>query len=506
MPRLPTYTAPVQGVGGLETRRAQESDLTAAGAAGELAGGVIKAADKFLTGIEESEQRQVLVKNMQNRAEFAKRLDEAVTSGEDLDKIREEFENKQSLTLDNLRTKQGRMHADYYAAQSGAMFDAKANSIQVERSVAEAQLQGQQFLDSAAATVGGNPSALPVVEQNIDAFVSTLTKVSPQVRDKISNSLKQNINAAAAMASARARPQETIDAVKGGAFHLTPAQREQVINEAQGAISAQRAQSSYERAQKELDIRERDDTARGKHIQSIFRGTFNAQAALNDGNLRPQTLEHLMVFAESWAKSGGVAKPSNSKVFDALWQAIHNPDAEARLYNSEAIFRYVASGHLNHPDAGKLMNDIANQRDVNNVKLSTKLRAQVNIIDQQLARDLRYKMRPELMAAIKMNYVARVEERMNELRKDNKNPAQVFDRDNKLYVGSPEFVQEAINDARMGPDGRMQKMSEPVQFPDGKWRIYKGSGNPEDVPNNWTEVNPAASNPTGSPLVDQIPR
>ena len=505
MPRLPTYTAEVQGVGGIESRRAQASSLSAtAGAAGDLARSVSKDAEAILASMEEREQRETLVKNMENRATYAKRLQDAVTTGEPLDKIREEFETSQSRLYDNLQTRRGREAADYYSTQSGMMFEEKANSVEVQRAVDEARLQGQKFLDSAAATVGGNPAALPIIEQNIEAFVRTLPKLSPQQRATISNSLRQNINASAAMASARAEPEKTINAIKGGAFHLTPEQREQVLNEAERAISAKRTQESYERALKEIEKRDQDEGAREKHIQAIFKGTFNAQTALTDPALRPTTLEHLMVFADSWGKVKDKPTPSNPKVVDALWQAIHNPDAEARLYSADAVFRYVESQQLNHTDAGKLMSDIANQRDANNVKLSTKLRAQVNIIDQQLARDLRYKMRPELMAAIKMNYVARVEERMNDLRKDNKNPAQVFDRDNKLYAGTPEFVQGAINEARTGPNGALQKFTEPVQFPDGKWRVYKGSGNPEDVVNNWSVVDPLTWKQLPSPT-DPIP-
>jgi len=509
MPRLPTYTAQVQGVGGLSTRQATAADLTSAAAVYDLAAGASKEAEALLTTVEDAEQRKIITQNMQNRATYAKRLDEAATTGEDIDKIREEFDNQQSHQYDDLKTRKGRDAADYYTAQSGAMFQEKANSIRVEREVADARLKGQQFLDSAAATVGSNPSALPVIEQNIDAFVGTLTQVSPQERNRIANSLKQNINASAAMASARSRPEETLAAVKGGAFYLTPQQREQVINEAQGAIATRRTQESYERTIKELDKRERDDTARDSYLKSIFKGTFNPQAALVDNNLTPQTREHLMVFAESWAKHGGKEQPSNQKVVNSIWQAVHNPDAEARLYNTDAIFRYVETGDLNHSDAGKLMNDIANMRDVNNVKLSTKLRSQVGIIDQQLARDLRYKMRPELMASIKMNYVARVEDRMAELRSVNKNPAQVFDRDNKLYVGTREFIQGAIDEARRGPSGQVQSLNAPVQFPDGKWRIYKGAGDIEDVEGSWKVVDPAelarAKNPTGSALVEQIP-
>jgi hypothetical protein len=61
------------------------------------------------------------------------------------------------------------------------------------------------------------------------------------------------------------------------------------------------------------------------------------------------------------------------------------------------------------------------------------------------------------VAEIQNDYNARVLDKVKELRDAKKNPADVFDPASKDYVGSREFIQTSIDEARQRQRDAMPK-------------------------------------------------
>lgn len=232
MPRLPTRSADIQPGAISGGRRAGIEDTGAVDLA-PLGRTIQNVAESQMQVREDSESRKVLVQQAEIRAKYAKRLDEAATSGEELGKIREELDADLSKISENLQTRKGLETAQMHAANTGAVFDNQANNIAVTRATLEARVEGAKFLNSTGAIVGANPGYLPQAEQDVDAFVATLSRVPPEKRAAIAADLKNNLNVAAAMRQAQLDPDGTIAAIKGGQYNLDPTQRLQIEREAE---------------------------------------------------------------------------------------------------------------------------------------------------------------------------------------------------------------------------------------------------------------------------------
>ncbi len=475
MPRLPTFTANIQPGAIAGGRRAGPEDLAAditpVGRALQQGG------EQVLSVVEEDESRKVLVRQAEIRAKYAKRLDEATTNGEDVDKIRQELDSDLATATEGLQTKKGYETARLHTANTGAVFDNQANQIKVTRAALEARVEGGKFLNSTGALVSSNPSYLPQAEKDVDAFVATLTRVAPEKRAEIAESLKQNLNVAAAMANARLDPQATIQAVKGGGYNMDPGQRQQVVNQAESEIRARRVEENYQRAEQERLRREADDNARDRYFKDIMEGRGSRRALLDDPALRPQTREHLVMFMEQRAKAlAGQERQSDPGVKNALWLAIHAPDGDPRkIYNADKIFEAVQAGKLSTSDANQLNALVANQRDSNNRSFGQRLGARVQNINAAMRANPVYQAQPELASAVQNELIAQVEQRADALRRENRSPDALLDPESKDYFFKPNTLKSIEDDVRKRQEAlqpKIPRVSAPddpqlAQLPDG---------------------------------------
>lgn len=486
MPRLPTYSAKLEGGAISGGRRATAEDAGAVDLTGAVRA-VQAAADGFVAAQEEDESRKVLVKQAEIRAKYAKRLDEAVTSGEDIAKIRQELDNDLANVTEGLQTKKGADTAALHAANTGAIFDNQANQIAVTRATLEARVAGAQFLNSTGAIIASNPAYLPQAEQDVDAFVATLSKVPPEKRAAMAADLKQNMNVAAAMAQARLDPEGTMNAVKGGAFNMTPEQRMQVVNQAEATIRAKRVDENYKRAEAERAKQEASDAASDGYFKQIMRGGFSMQKVLDDPALTPRAREHLALMAEARAKAlaSGDAK-SNPAVKRELFLDITAPDGDPRkIFNSDKIFQAASKGQINTSDAAWLMGIVANQKDENNRGFSQRLNGRIQSAAAAMRSSPQYQAQPELALAIQNEMIAQVERRAAELRKENKSPDSLLDPNSKDYFFKPDLIKTLAEDVRRQTS--VLKVSDEAVFPDGITRRWTGKGDKSDI-KNWEPV------------------
>jgi len=469
MPKLPTRSADLGGSVISGGRQATATDFGAVDLTGAVRA-VQRVGNEIIQTKEEDESRKVLVSQAEIRAKYAKRLDEAATSGEDVGKIRQELDNDLANVTANLETRKGAETAALHAANTGSIFDNQANQIAVQRATLTARVEGGKFLNSTGAILATNPGYLPQAEQDVDAFVATLSKVSPEQRAVIANDLKQNLNVAAAMAQARIDPEGIKTALEGGQFNMTPQQRSQVIHQAETTIRAKRADERLARAEEKEKRRELSDQARDEYFKNIVKGKTDLTAMVNDPRLDVTDREHLIVFAEARAKAGAAAeRRSNQTVKNNLWLQISNGE----IRNNQPIIDAVNRGDLNIQDADYLNAKVANQKDENNRNFSQRLGARMQTVIGAMRSSPEYQAQPELAAAIQLQMAADVERRSSELRKQNTSPDVLLDPDSKDYYFTPSRIKQVASDVKqqmqdtLSPATRVTSQADYDALPDG---------------------------------------
>lgn len=461
MPQLPTYTANIQSAGAGGGRRATGDDFGVAqdiGAAASLGKSVRDAAGAYLADTEDVESRRALVASSEIRAKYAKALDEAAVNGSDLGALKQQMQDELYKVGEGFQTRRGNEALALYTANTGLMFDEQANAIEIRRAASTARLEGSKFINSASAVIQSNPTYLGVAEKDADALVSTFRKISPEQRAEIANELKQSLNMAAAVSAARIDPEGTKKRLDAGEWNLNAEQRNTAINKAETEIRAKRADESYQRSLKEYEERERDEKSRDTHFKDIIAGKATRRSIMDDPNLRPQTREHLIVFMEERGKAlTNQEKRSDPVAVKDLWMRIHAPDTDTRkIFNGDAIFEAVRAGRVNVSDANQLNALVANQKDENGRTIGTKMQALMTNVGRALSQDPKFTAQPALVAEIQNNYAARMYNKSEELRAQKIPPTDMFNPGSKNYVGSREFIQGAIDEARGRANGEVK--------------------------------------------------
>lgn len=488
MPRLPTRSADIQPGAISGGRRAGPEDTGVVDLQPAVRA-VQGAAEGVLQGREEDESRRVLVQQAEIRAKYAKRLDDAATSGEDLGKIKEEFETDLSRVSEGVQTRKGADAAALHAASNTAVFDNQANSIAVTRASIQARVDGAKFLSSLGSTLAINgPAYLPQAEQDVDAFIATLTRVPPEKRDAYAQELKNNLNVAAARSLARSDPNAAIQAVEDGKFVLDPAQRQAILDRAKETQNAMRVEEARAKAEAEAERQRKSEQAVDGYFKQMMTGGFSMKAALNDETLTARAREHIILLAERRAKElASGEKRSNPVVERNLWMAIHAPDGDPRkIYNATPIFEAVQRGDINTATANQLNALVANQKDENNRTIGSHMNGLMAVVGRSLSQDPRYIGQPGIVAEIQMDYQDRVSKRVAALREAKRDLMEAFNPASKDFVGSREFIQGSIDRVK----GNAAAVSLPragaiLEFGGKQWE-FKG-GDPA-VQSNYKEV------------------
>lgn len=452
MPKLPTYTAPLGEGTAFGGRRATAEDFGAVDFS-PMAAATQRFAANYNAAKEEEENRNVLVKQAEIRAKYSKRLDDAVITGEDLGKIRESLDADLSAVSAGLQTKKGTSTAALHAATTGQIFDNQANNILVSRATTTAKTEGSKFITGLTAQVSRDPSSLKANEGSVDAFVSTLGRISPEQKVAFATEWKQDLNVAAALAQARVDPAGARAAVEAGQYNLNTAQREHVINRAHSTEMAIRSDENYKRAEAQYARTEADAAARDEHFKKIMTGGFSMRTALDDPRLTPQSREHLIMLQEQRSKAlAGQERRSDTATYNRLYESYIAPEGTpGKQYNTDAIFEAVKAGKLNTTDAERLRGIAMSQKDENGRSFASKMTGRITDVKAALRGSAEYSNQPELSEAIQQRVTTIVEEKVAELRKlnDTNRPlAGIFDPNSKDFMFTPALLQQAARDAK----------------------------------------------------------
>lgn len=449
MPTLPTFSAqvgPVQPGGG---RRATAEDLFAGDVnAGK---GAARAAQGYLSDLEETEARKAVVDTTEIRAKYAKALDEAQLSGGDVDKLKEQMQADLDTVGEQFQTRKGQDSLRVSSANSALMFDEQANRIKVARAREDAKVEAGKFLGQSSAIIQSNPLYLKEAESQADALAQTFTKVPAEYRTEIANGLKKELNMSAAIGSARTDPEGTKKRLEAGEWDLSPEQRSAALNKADTEMRAKRADEDHQRALAEYDARKADEEARDKHFGEIIGGTATRRSIMDDVDLKPATREHLIGIMETRAKElKGTEKRSDPVTLKNIWLAAHAPDADpTKIFNTDMIYDAVQKGLLNTTDADKASGWVANQRDENNRSIGQRLGAFNSTVGRSLSQDPQFAAQPALVASIQLDLAARVEDKIKDARANKQNPNDLFNPENKDGVATRGFIQQSIDRARV---------------------------------------------------------
>lgn len=443
MAGIETFTAPAPSINlGFEPASPATEGATIGEGFSRLSAGI----HRYQENLAADEQRKAIVGSAQIRAKYAKALDEATLSGAPLEPLKEQMNNELAAIGQDFSTPQGRGAVALHTANNNLMFDEQANRIEVQRFGAQARLEGKNLLDSESATIQSNPLYLPFALKNVAAFVSTL-KVSPDAKATIQQGLEAELNMAAAMSSARIDPSGTKLKLEGGEWKLTPEQRRIAINQTETRIREIRADETAQRVLADWQERKNDSAAAQGVLGRIFDGTFTQRLISDNADLKPETKENLLRFY-TWYMTEKGNKPHPAAMMD-LWLAIHAPSDDPRkVYNADEVFRAAERGLINSGEAEKAAGWVAAQRDESNVSFSSKLRAKLTTIRAGMMADPKWAAQGELSAAVQLEVANRAEQSANELRRQNADPAQIFDPKSKYYAFNPQLLQSIASDIR----------------------------------------------------------
>ena len=491
MPRLPTYTAKIDGGAISGGRRATAEDFGAVDLTGP-AHAVQKAAAGFLQAKEEDERRSYLVGQAQIKADYSKRLQEAVVSGEPLEKINESMNAELSKLTEGMQTKAGRATADYGIANTNEQFQAKANHIEVQKAQLKAKVDVRRISAETQRQVLEDPTSLPVAVQDMTDYLTTYKgnkHLSPEWLDNAIDVETRKLNLVAAEQNARLLPEETIRAVREGKYNLDGDQSLQVVARAEATIRGRRVDDSYVRAEADRVKKDKDETATDSYFKEIMTGKFSMQKALDDPDLTPRSREHLALMAESRAKALVNGEGATNKaVKRELFLDITAPDGDQRkIYNADKIFAATDKGDINPTDAAWLMGIVANQKDENNRSFGQRLNGRMQVVASSMRSSPIYQAQPELAAAIQLQMVAEVEQKAAELRNEKKSPAALLDPDSKDYYFTPNRMKQIADDVQKQKSdlAPATKPGEVVVIDGTQW-TFKG-GDPSNR-QNWQAV------------------
>jgi hypothetical protein len=455
MPTLPIFNAqvgerPISG-----GRRAGADEFSGGAAAlGGLASTASKAADAHLGRMEEEESRKALVAATEIRARYARELDQAQLNGGDLDKLKERMANELSAVGDGFQTRKGADSLQMHSSNTEIMFDEQANRIAVVRASSQARLDASKFMQGASSVLQSNPTYLGTATQDAEALIDTFQRVPPEKKAELKAELRQNLNMAAALASARIDPEGTKKRLEAGEWELSAEQRNLAVNKTDEQMNARRASENHARSLAEFERKQRDEVATRKYVGEIVNGTLTGKALERaitaDVDLDSASVRMLTLFAEHRANEMTQgSKKSHEPTRRDLWLAVHAPDGDPKkIYNNAAIVQAVEAGRLNTTDANALMAAVANQKDENNRSFGTRLQGRIGTVSAAMRVSPEFAAQPELAAAIQLEMVAQVEKRAGELRAANKDPSGLLDPESKDYYFKPGIIKTVADDVK----------------------------------------------------------
>lgn len=516
MPKLPNYTAKLEGAGpGAGGRRAVAADFEVG--TGEIGQGLGRAGLAMLSQQEEQEARQALVASSEIRAKYAKALDEAAVSGADTAPLRQQMADELARIGENFATKQGADTATLDATKAFAMFDSEANRLNVQRAGAEAKQGAEKMIANEAKAINSNPGYLPQAVENVSRYVETFAaRLSPEARREIIDAQTKRLNLEAARTTIRLNPDEGRKMLDEGKWDLSPEQLAAAQGYARSEIEYKRTAEERDRILIERERREANDKAMDGYIQRIFGGELSGKLRreiLDDPTLEGRSREHLLLTMKAQIKAAqGEERKGDQALMVRTWHQINS----GQLFNPDMIVQMVGDHMAGKPgldirQADYLLSQMRNAKDGADMPFRRQLSQAISRQERGLNQDIVLNATPqgvETKKQIIAEMIAEVESEADKMRREGKtgrDPSTLLDPGSRDYYFTPKRVEELK--ARVVTRMRGEAVdaaagSEEVVFPDGVKRKWSGKGDKTDV-KTWLPVKSAEPQfpitPSGEP-------
>jgi hypothetical protein len=211
-------------------------------------------------------------------------------------------------------------------------------------------------------------------------------------------------------------------------------------------MRAIRADQIHQRQLADYDERKANEALSGDLLTKIYKGTL-ANGEIANAPLPRDIRENLSHF-QRWLAEDNANRSHPTALMD-LWTAIHAPSDDARkIYNNDMVFQYAEQGKINAKEAELASGWVANQKDENNVKFMSRLQGKMSTIRAGMVADPQWAAQGELSSAVQMEIATRADARAKELRRENKDPALIFDPHSTDFMFKPGLLTSIANDIR----------------------------------------------------------
>lgn len=257
-----------------------------------------QSSDQMVRDAESTDVRAVQVQHAQFRANAIDQIQQTVQSGGDLDALQQKLTDGAAQIGENAKTKVGMQAAQISQADTDSMISQSIMSAKARVAGVAVQNQANTWIDANSKILQADPSQLPKLEGEADAFSATLTQINPALREKVRLDLRNRLNIFAARVSAQNDPDGTLKQLQDGAFDLSPESRSAVESYATQMGRAKRVDAEFAFTQHQHELALQSQAAEQDWLGKISEGKVSAQNILNDSRLLPAAKMTLI----SWQK------------------------------------------------------------------------------------------------------------------------------------------------------------------------------------------------------------
>lgn len=445
MPRLPTYSAKLDGGVVSGGRRASAEDTGAVDLTGAVRA-VQAAGEGFLQEAEQEQTRQAIVENQRIRAQAIADLRAAEMEGRDTAPILEKLDEEIARVGEGFTTKRGAQAAEYHGQSSRAVVTEAAAVMNARRSGRQLANQARTFDAAAAQQLQIDPTALGRILAEREALMGTYSgKVPPELIAAARQEGEAVLTAASVQSVIEADPAlaerllRDVDHKPWGA--LTPQQRASLVNTAQSAQTANANKKLAEERERKLAMQAAGDAAMNEMLQMQADGKlaqFDTNALLRRTDVDPDRRLQILNVHKALVKdmTQGPAK-ERPEVFNSLRERIDLPQDDPRkLRDVGEIWNVYAKGQgLSKEGASFLERRMRDNRSESGQKWAT--------AEAEAIRNLKGQLDKSTMLSIDaaggervQSFTVHLRERKAQFEKEGKDPYSLLNPKSKDYIGN----------------------------------------------------------------------
>lgn len=474
MPRIPEYHGGVSPQADIPQRGAQPSDLGGTGFS-EFGQGTQQLGSRLAEAQRFYNQRKAAhevtrtdMAMLRAQTDLALELDAMAKSwkpedGEIVPAMQEKVRQRmESIAFDGETamhdTEVGRQHFEKKSAELSSHFVLAATKAQSAVMGQQVVLEHNQSLDQAANTLQQNPDNFDVFQTQFSEMIDNpngrYAALPVQKREEIKRGAMNALSKAAVQGKIREAPRVALNQLNTGWMgeHLKDTDTPILINQAQTAVHA--LEIDEDRAYREQE-RQRVATARAisnklltklaAHDADPTSPPLTAQDLIDSGlgQYDDNGFQSLISVLHTRSKEGAQQVKTDPTTFRNLFNRIHAaPDDPRRLKDELAIQdAFGKQGKLSFADMTHLRNEFQQSRTPEGARLSDTKRIFFDGMKTQITKSnlLLGKLDPDGDFQL-MQYQLMVNRKIEAYRKEGKDPHELFDPENKDFVGAPKIV------------------------------------------------------------------